>query len=44
MAAAFSKKTTAMRFQMSNEIDPLHGRSGTHAFADDRLTDEVFFR
>lgn len=44
MAATFSKKATAMCFQMANEIDPLHERSGTHAFADDRLADEVFFR
>lgn len=33
-----------MCFQMPNEIDPLHVLSGTQAFADHRLSSQVFFR
>jgi hypothetical protein len=28
MAAAFTKKTTAMRLKMPNQIDPFHAGSG----------------
>ena len=44
MAATLSKKTTAMRFQMSNEIDSLHARSSTQTFADYRLALQIFLR
>src|ERR1035437_4083283 len=44
MAAPFPEKATALRFQMPNEIDPLHTSSGAQAFSDYRLPDEVLFR
>jgi hypothetical protein len=40
MAATFTKKTTAMCFEMPNEVDPLRASSGAETFADDGLADQ----
>ena len=42
MAAAFPKKTAAMRFQMAHQIDALHPRLGAQALTDDGHPREVF--
>ena len=43
MAAAFTKETAAMGFQMPNQIDALHARLGAESLANDRYPGKFLF-
>lgn len=44
MAATLAKKATAMSFQVPNEVDALHARLRTEAFANDAHPNQILFR
>lgn len=44
MAATLAQKAAAMSFQVANQIDALHARLRTEAFADDAHPNQFLFR